>query len=1050
MPDLTPRTLLRDEGVNRTLDDVLAACLTIMERGQSLDRAAVLAQYPQWADELQQFFANWDEMEWFSSRLGDCRRQLSHAAVPAEQIRNFGDYELIEEVGRGGMGIIYKARQLGLDRVVAVKMILDRRRDRERFRLEAELAAGLEHPHIVSIYEVGEFDGHPYFSMQFIDGQNLSELLRDGPVGVRRAAELTIQLAHAVHYAHQRGVLHRDLKPANVLLDTEGNPHVTDFGLAKQLQGEDISQITETGAILGTPSYMSPEQADGHGSLTTATDVYGLGAILYSLLTGKPPFSCSSSLGIIRQVVERKPSSPREKRPEVPRDLETICLKCLEKEPAARYASAQALAEDLGRFLRHEPIEARPVRSVERFWRWCRRNPVTAALALAVSGLLVGTSIVTTSMARWEHQARHAAEMGRQREEQLRSAVDQAMLAEKAARQAAVGALVDSFTTNGLLAHEQDDPNTALLWFHQALGRATPASHQYRQCNVRYRSWLAQTPRPTHAQQFAGAEPLEISFHANGEYLLCRSRGACEVWNLRDNVLWPISAAPQMTTAIWHPQQPWLAVSDDTGCVTLVNPAENTEVWYAALDDIAEYIAFSQDGVHLAAAHAATLTIWSGLPNPTEPATIAHPDRVTHVDFDTQGKRCLTTCADGKLRVFELRDKRWQQVHDTIPCQASLKASDRLAVRPRFMHNDTHILTALDLRARTGHSVVQLHHARTGARRLGRQIGNSQGFALSPDRARFLNVGEYYSRITENDLQSHQERLLHRGQATSLGFSRDGEFVATGSSDRMVRIWRARRNPFPEVVLNTGRPTSFVIPHQQAVVSLAWADRHRIATAQADGLVRVWELPADGFSTANGGSDEAALQRLKKDANGNATADGSAPTSQQESERLNAARFSSDGKKLVLAGKDGQVRVLQWPGGNIDAHELSHQGTVLDAAFTRDGKHILTMGSEGLLKIWIASTGQLAVRPIVMSLAADSIVIGDDPRYALLVGAKNQAKVIDLHVLQDDPTEPSPTVDEFERQRLFAELISGKRSDAGGVVNLSTEQWLERWERYRQ
>ena len=312
------------------------------------------------------------------------------AARAAKMLGDFGDYELLKEIGRGGQGVVYRARQKSLNRTVALKVIglghWATEAHLKRFRREAESAASLEHPCIVPIYEVGERDGSCYFSMKLVEGGQLDDVVRREPITIRRAVELIAKVARIVHYAHEHHILHRDIKPGNILLDQKGEPHLTDFGLARLVETE--STVTRTMEVLGTPSYMAPEQAMGNNAqLTSATDVYGLGAVLYQLLTGHPPFAGGTTYETIRLVLDTEPRQPRLWSPKVDRDVSTICLKCLEKDPKRRYASALALAEDLERWLKHEPILARRTGLITRGRKWMRRNPTSALLAASLVAL---------------------------------------------------------------------------------------------------------------------------------------------------------------------------------------------------------------------------------------------------------------------------------------------------------------------------------------------------------------------------------------------------------------------------------------------------------------------------------------------------------------------------------------------------------------------------------------------------------------------------------------------------------------------------------------
>src|SRR5438093_6172201 len=315
---------------------------------------------------------------------------IKKARRAAGILADFGDYELLEEIGRGGQGVVYRAHQKSLNRTVALKVIglgpWTTEAHFKRFRREAEAAASLEHPCIVPIYEVGERDAQCYFSMKFIEGGQLDEVVRHEPMLIRRAVELIAKLARTVHYAHEHGILHRDVKPGNILLDRNGEPHLTDLCLDRLVEAE--STITGTLEVLGTPSYMAPEQAVGETrKLTSATDVYGLGAVLYQLLTGQPPFAGGTTYETIRLLRDTEPRPPRLLNPKIDRDLSTICLKCLEKDPKRRYSLALALAEDLERWLRHEPIRARHTGIFVRGRKWIRRNPTSAVLAASLIAL---------------------------------------------------------------------------------------------------------------------------------------------------------------------------------------------------------------------------------------------------------------------------------------------------------------------------------------------------------------------------------------------------------------------------------------------------------------------------------------------------------------------------------------------------------------------------------------------------------------------------------------------------------------------------------------
>ncbi|MEX1232341.1 MAG: serine/threonine-protein kinase [Planctomycetaceae bacterium] len=365
------------------LFEVLDGLVRQQRNGTAIDIEAACKQHPDLAHDLRELWMTAMLAEDFGSCSGDLNvtpATLSAGLLGLHRLEQrsprlpeqIGDYEILDELGRGGMGVVYKARQASLGRIVALKMILQgdlaSTVDRARFRGEAEAAAKLQHPHIVPVYEVGEQDGQPFFSMKFIEGTTLAKRLIDGPLPPREAASLLLPIAKAIAEAHDRGLLHRDLKPSNILIDDEGRPYVTDFGLAKRwsldaetgIDHHAAASLTQSGAILGTPGYMAPEQAAGkRGKVSPLTDVYSLGALLYAMLTGRAPFQAASPVDTVLMVLEQDPPLPHVLNPKADRDLEMIALKCLQKPADLRYVSAHALADDLAAYLANEPISAR-------------------------------------------------------------------------------------------------------------------------------------------------------------------------------------------------------------------------------------------------------------------------------------------------------------------------------------------------------------------------------------------------------------------------------------------------------------------------------------------------------------------------------------------------------------------------------------------------------------------------------------------------------------------------------------------------------------------
>jgi len=572
------------------------------------------------------------------------------APVPGSKYRPFGDYELREEIARGGMGVVWRARQRSLDRTVALKMILAghlaSQEEVERFRQEAQAAAALDHPNIVAIYEVGEFEGQQYFSMQLVAGTSVDQLLRvrqqqlaegrmpepcallDSPTA---AARLMATVARAVHHAHQRGILHRDLKPGNILLDTQGEPRVTDFGLAKYL--DQRAELTQADRVMGTPYYVSPEQAQGGTGLTTATDVYSLGAVLYHLLTGQPVAQANTAWETLRAVVEREPPWPGAVNARVDHDLGTICMKCLEKDPQRRYASADALAEDLERWLRREPILARRSGAWERSLKWCRRKPVVAALAGA---LVVVVLVAMGGIIRYARQA-NVERLKQQKASQ--NAVERlwaSYLAQARANRWShrPGQRFDSLTALS---------NAAVIRPTLELRNEAIAALALPDARV-LRYWPLDPPVPLFAGLvFDAAVERYARAYPDGQIAICRARDDLELLRLRGFGPWREAAL------CFSPDGRFLAEKHDgpnTNLFCVWNLERQASVLVLPWTMAQLPFAFTPDSSQIAAARGETICFFE-LGSGHEVRRIQAPYAPGHLRFDPTGSK-LAICIDSR------------------------------------------------------------------------------------------------------------------------------------------------------------------------------------------------------------------------------------------------------------------------------------------------------------------------------------------------------------------------------------------------------------------
>jgi len=894
----------------------------------------------------------------------------------ADWPRQFGDYELIEEIARGGMGVVYRARQVSLDRIVAVKMLAFGQFSSDqfvrRFKSEAEMAAALQHPNIVAIHEIGQHDGQHYFSMDYVEGCDLAEMVRERPMASREAVAHMQVLARAVHYAHQRGVLHRDLKPSNVLIDGAGSPRLTDFGLAKRFEGDAL--LSTTRQIVGSPNYMPPEQAEpDRGSVGPASDVYSLGALLYHLVTGRAPFVANSLEGAVLAVLNTEPIPPRLLNPDVPRDVETICLKCLQKNPHRRYASAEAMADDLDLCLRGEPIRARPIGVFQKMARWCRRKPALAAAIALLVLIAAGSAVTADHLSRLHRTSRwnnYVSEISRaQHEWQQRNFAEAFFYLQRQ---------VPSGNETDLRGFE---------WRHLwNLARGNCSSRLPLHTNVV--GWLGFSPDGKSLATFCWdtTNALQIwdvkngrarwvlrdatsvgGFSSDGQMFAAgtadQAIGVYDAVTGRRLNSFPqageiVAFAPRASRAVTMDSNRVLAVralQPQRTLMSLTNAARrNFDVGKGAP------VAIDPDGRWLALIRAGDpseskdrgVEIWSVLTGTME-VFLPYPRQIRTIQFASDGRVLAVADGGGVVLLWDWKPGQTRSIraHD-LPVQSLAFSADGAMLATGGTDES---IKLWDLRT------LQSKPARFDG-----QMGTVWSLALSPD-GRFLASGSRDMPINVwnlRDIQSPTSTItnLNSEKTGNFTFSLDGQFMAAGCRDDSVRVWEVTTLNERFRLRGVNRAVTFT-------QSGKW-----LLVADAAGVAQWWDVASGARRPV---------------------------PSYGASGEITSVDFSTDRRIAALGHKSGRIQLVAVDTGDVIGAYEGHRDAVLSVTFAPDGRRFASGSRDKDIRLWEVGVTNRSYQVCTEHKGAVSgLAISGDGRIMASGCTANTIKFWDLHHLE--------------------------------------------------